>query len=328
MRRLVLKILALAAAALAVQVVVPGSSSGVLHMLRQAERSLEEGADTVYFGDSVLNYVDPTDTDKRMLPTMLDDALGGGRVVPLQHAGYTMAVFEGFGRPLATAPKRPAYAVIPVNIAGFSPAGMRAQYQFAQERYLLRWARNPLMRSLWRPLFVLNTFHTITENEFLATPVYDGTTKVGEVRDFPYYGNDPDADLSVEERTARLFLVHYMGAIPAEHPKAVALANLCRTLTDAGIGCIVYISPVDCEDGVKALGPRFLRQVRRNVAVVRSVVPARNTVFLDLSEDLKAEQFSTEPKPATHLGQSGRLHVARKVAAALKGFSGEGKAGR
>ena len=125
MRRLVLKLLALAAAALAVQVTVPGSGGEVLAKLREVEEGLEGGADVVYFGDSVLDYVDPADTDRRMLPAMLDSALGGGRVVTIQHSAYNTVMFAGFGPPLATAPRRPAAAVVPMNMASLSPASMR-----------------------------------------------------------------------------------------------------------------------------------------------------------------------------------------------------------
>jgi len=228
MGRLVLRTLILVVATAGLQALLPETSRDQYPELAAFVRDLQQGAAVAYFGDSVLYNCDNSDKDARSTPEMLRDSTGW-QVAAVQHGSYDARVYLGFSRVIAASEQRPRFVVFEANLRSFSPEmDMRPQYQFTHERYLLRWHGNLLMPRLYRPLALLRAFPDVTQAEFLAAPVYDGTRRVGRVADFPYFGHDLRGTLPDETITTRSFVLHYMGALRPDHPRLAASRRRAR----------------------------------------------------------------------------------------------------
>jgi hypothetical protein len=151
---------------------------------------------------------------------------------------------------------------------------MRPAYQFEKERRILALGL-PWARLLLRPLEIFGYFEpTISRQDFLDAPVYDGDVLVGQVRDFETLaaggGLEEDAEnayreveLADEESAQAVLTYHYMFKLQPEHRKLGSMVALARLAAEHGVDVIFYISSGQRGTGRTLPGACVQRTLRR-----------------------------------------------------------------
>jgi acetyl esterase/lipase len=224
----------------------------------------------------------------------------------------------------------PQTLVLPINLRSFSPAwDRRPAFQFEEEHRILTMGL-PWARLLFRPLEVFGFFRpSISQRDFLDTPVYDGDVRVGQVRDFETLAADEVLQEDVENayrevaledaETAQAVLTyHYMFNLDPDHRKLDAMTAVAELAAERGVRVIFYITPVNVEQGERFLGRAFTERFTDNVQVVKSRLDAAsldNVTMLNLAFDLPAYDLTD----MEHLTETGKEYVAEQVAMAVRG---------
>lgn len=280
---------------------------------------LDQGAEILYFGDSTLWHPEGSQTTA----AMLQELLPARKVGELSHAAYGMDVYRGYINFMLRQGYRPALVIIPINMRAFSPEwDQRPSYQFTQEKRVLALGL-PLARAFGRPLNLFGGYEpAITQDDFLRSPVYAGTTKIGKVQDFedeesvaPLSEGGGEQFVYYQELPAdgdyqRLLTYYYMAEVSPNHRKIGAMIDIAQRLQRVGVPVLFYITPVNSELGDVYVGEAFRQQFAANVTVVRGQLAAQGIDLLDLSFDLAAYFFTD----TEHLRQPGKQYIAEQLA--------------
>jgi len=124
----------------------------------------------------------------------------------------------------------------------------------------------------------------------------------------------PGLEDAYAEELGLLFQYHYTNVIEPSHPMFAFIGDTVTSARRQGIEVLVYLTPVNVEDGVKWVGAEFRQQVESNTAVIREFLEQQQIDFLDLSGELGRERFIDRRYACEHLDQQGRRFVARKLA--------------
>jgi hypothetical protein len=277
-----------------------------------AARAAADRPDIVFLGDSTITKVPDGDPDPRTLPQLLQADLPGRKVIPLAHVAYQAEVFADLTGFLGRQPAKPKTLIIPINLRSFSPEWhRRPEYQFEKIRLWLRYGDNLLFQVFYKPLLVFKVFNLkpISPEEYALTPVWDGTQKIGLVKD----SNDRDPKAA--------FTLRYMAAIPANHPKLLALATIANLARQNGIQTVFYLTPIDYQAGDQAVGKRFEDQNRQNAETITRTLAAAGAKVADLTFTLTTDNFEATAQnlaPNEHLFAAGRQTVADRLAQELQ----------
>lgn len=266
------------------------------------QERLDAGDQILYFGDSVIDLADETDTDKSSIAQML------GKLVPSYPIGDVsregLGAYDAMIDYVSRSPKKPEAVIIHINLVTFSTAwDLIPGMQFAKERFLLT-ARTPFIADFYRPLAISRAidFNPVTEKEFLNGSVYYGDKKIGTVEEF----------LNTDIRSS--YIVRYMYNLHPEHRRLAMLENAIDTAQRAGMKPYVYITPINYKTGAKLIGNDFPKQITHNVEVICSIVKSRGIPCLDLSSAVNPEDFQhNNGYPTEHLKQKGREIVAKGI---------------
>lgn len=328
MKSFFLKLFLIAAAVLTVQVLIsalypPELPAEILRL----EQHLQSGDDIIFLGDSTLIYPTGEVTTGEILQEFLPEQTIG----QVAHPAYNLDLYRHYVDYITTFDPQPETVIIPINLRSFSPEwDRRPAYQFQVEKSVLRYG--PLLSTIfYRPLDTFGGFDApIRGDAFFDTPVFSGTTVIGQVADFEErLGNDPvDAqaldvtsaynrglpDGNEEETLETQLIYYYMGALSPGHRKIQSLLETGRQLKAAGIQPIFYITPINYQLGERFLGETFTRRVAENVARVNRVLRGEDIELLDLTFTLDAYFFvDTE-----HLTENGKAQVAEALAARIE----------
>jgi pimeloyl-ACP methyl ester carboxylesterase len=299
----------------------------------QFERYLAEGVDVLCLGDSTLILPVGEVTTGEILQELLPDR----RVEQVAHPAYGLNLFSDYTAYMDRHGGAPQTLVLPVNIRSFSPAwDMRPAYQFEKESKILALGL-PWARLLLRPLEVFGYFRpSISQYEFLDTPVYDGDVMVGQVRDFEMLAPGEvlpedaenayrEVELEDEETAQAVLTYHYLFDLEPDHRKLDAMVEVAELAAERGVQVIFYISPVNVEQGERFLGDSFSEGVADNIRVVQSrldAVSLDRVTLLNLAFDLPAYDLTD----MEHLTETGKEYVAEQVALAVQGEEGASSA--
>lgn len=286
-------------------------------LLRQA---LEKKNEVIFFGDSTVRFNRLEDKDKKTIPQMLQVKIPDSNVTSISYPGYSADVFLAYVQRISRSGRWPKCIIIPINLRSFSVGwDKRPQYQFVEERTLI--APKPFLIDIFlKPLMVFRVINLapISQQDYENAEVLDGTTRVGKVKDF----QRSDASITPEQALQNHFILDYMEKLTGDNRKIKSIAALVRLLSGKNTRTIFYVSPVDVDAGSQSLGKRFQDQIQENVAFIRMVLRKEQLDLLDLSLDVKHEDFDWNPYPNEHLKEAGRRFVAdelsKKISPALK----------
>ena len=316
MKRFVLKLFLFSLIIITLQYFMP-----LPHDLRfktkKIETILQWKPDVIYFGDSTLKWTAPSDPARLSMPALLKSLLPGSVVVKLVHPSYQMDIYRDNLRFFIRKGYYPRCAVFPINLRSFSPEWERQPlWQFEDEASLINSMLQGWIR-FYKPLtvFKLNRLR-LSRYDYLHTKVYMGDRDVGLVRDF----DNPDYAEFSDENMRRKLAFRYMYPLAEDHRFIRSMRDIVRLSRAAGIEPVFYITPIDCETGVRYLGAGFTAQAEKNVALIQRVLSAEGVQALDLSRSLGTRDFSwpedNDPPalyPNEHLKLRGRIFVAENL---------------
>jgi len=115
----------------------------------------------------------------------------------------------------------------------------------------------------------------------------------------------------------------YMESITGQNRKVTTFKELARLLNDVGIKAVFYVTPVNYQLYGRYVGPEFVAQLRRNVAVVKKAVESHGYPVMDLSEALPTDGFIPEEaaNPSEHMAYKGRELVAKCLAERIRAIN-------
>ena len=275
------------------------------------DKYLQEKYQVIYFGDSVLQYTDVSDTDKSGVVKMLSKINPSVTIADMSFSAYDAGVYEAMMKYISRSPYKPEAIIIPIGLRSFSPEwDSRPVYQFEKQKFIL--SAPPLLADFWRPLAIFGVIkeNPISDQQFFNTPVYYEKTQIGAVL---YFENDELFASTSPENIRNKYVYSYMGSLSPDHRKLKSLENLLDSAKEQGITVYVYITPLDYEGGQEFVGPDFMVQTKVNVDLICSIVLAKNVPCLNLAFSLGSEYFSHPVYPSEHLRQAGRQFIAEKV---------------
>ncbi|MGC9395368.1 MAG: lipase family protein [Anaerolineae bacterium] len=291
----------------------------------QFDRYLDQGVDVLYLGDSTLLLPFGEVTTGEILQELLPDR----RVGQVAHPAYGLDLYHDYTAYVDRHGNWSTTLVLPVNLRSFSPAwDMRPAFQFEKESKILALGL-PRARLFLRPLEVFGFFRpSISQRDFLDTPVYDGDVRVGQVRDFEtltaYEILHKDAEnayrevkLEDQETAQAVLTYHYMFNLEPDHRKLDSMIAVAELAAKHGVNVIFYITPVNVEQGERFLGRAFSERFADNIRVVQSTLDAAsldNVTLLNLAFDLPAYDFTD----LEHLTETGKEYVAGQIALAIQ----------
>ena len=291
----------------------------------QFERYLEQGVDVLYLGDSTLLLPFGEVTTGEILQELLPDR----RIGQVAHPAYNLDLFYDYTAYVDRHGDWPTTLVLPINLRSFSPAwDSRPAFQFEKESKILALGL-PWARLFLRPLDVFGFFRpSISQQDFLNTPVYAGDVLVGYVRDFEELTADEtlqeDAEnayrevkLEDEETAQAVLTYHYMYNLEPDHRKLDSMVAVAELAAKHGVNVIFYITPINVEQGERFLGSEFRERFTDNIRVVQSkldAVASDNVTLLNMAFDLPAYDFTD----LEHLTETGKEYIAEQIALTIR----------
>lgn len=333
-----------------------GSKHTYSKKIKSVYSVIQSRPDIIYFGDSVVTSYSNSDSNKKTLPEMLGDILKneapctdvtsgrgikrnsaeatpfihrrnvGGilakankKVGAVENAAYHSEVFYAVCRYMVSIKIIPEAIVIPINLRSFSPEwDMKPGYQFVEDIAFFKYD-SMLFRSFYKPLAVFKVIDLapVSEAEYRQTPVYDGDTVVGKVKDFD---DKKRYEKYSDENMKNKLIFFYMYKLSPEHRKVKALVSMANSLKGTSVTAVFYLTPVDYETGDKFMGPRFSRRISENTGLIVSLLRAAGADVLDLSRSLPSGSFDMSGRQYCneHLNEKGRKFVAEQVAGRIK----------
>lgn len=279
---------------------------------------LEKQADIIYFGDSTIRTFNVLDKDKKSTSEMLQEMLPDYFIGSIDQGAYNMDIYLAYCRYIDRRNIRPRIIIIPINMRSFSPEwDMKPEYQFESENVLLT-SDNFLLRAFFKPLAVFKTFNltTITREQYLNTPVFNGNIMAGRVRNFD---NDSYQTYS-EQNMKNQIIFYYMYPLHEDYRKAKSMMGIVKILKSRNMKVIFYVTPLDYERGEKYVGRLFRKRVGDNIQILRKLLKEEEIELLDISFALRTPLFDHETHIYIneHMKAEGRKFVALKLYERIK----------
>lgn len=280
---------------------------------------LREKADIIYFGDSTITAKANDDSDQRSIAKMLQDMVPQCSLGSVTHPAYHIGIYLEFCKYIAREGYRPPIIIIPINMRSFSPDwDRRPHYQYEVQRIVLKGGLlKTILLAFYKPLSMFKyNFFTISQQEFLDTPVFCGHRQVGTAKDF---NNSSYIKYSDKNMKNQIIFSYMYGLSPfQQHRKLKALVETAKLLTRNNIKSIFYITPIDWETGEKYLPGEFLKQLQQNTQLIISQLSTEGIEVLDLSTAISSQFFYWHLYPNEHMNQRGRMYVAEQLHLRLK----------
>ncbi len=307
------------ALAVAIEQVVPDDEYAVL-----LQNELGQGAEIVYFGDSVIAYSDPHDLDKRLLTKMVEEELGDGDIIAIHQGAFYLRIYGAYVEFIASQEKKPKVIVVPISLRSFGPQwDARPGYQFSSEIYRIS-PQHSQIGVLWDRIKKLSDNSNEREKDeerWMSQPVYFNTTVIGTVKDFHYgiLGDEKNKEELIREK----FVYNYLFALQQNQRNLDSLKHIITLAKENNVGLVLYIEPIDYRAGEKAVGPKFIPLVRGNIDVIRKTAEREDAVLYDFSQSLNSSAFSYAYIPDEHLNEDGKKELSRLVVSAIRKEKGK-----
>ena len=315
--KILLLIIAVGAAQAAVWRLGDNSALETFPNKKILDKYIEENTDLLLFIDSTNFFTAPMDQDSRSISEMVRSRLPGWTMGTLCTGAYHPGIYLDFAQYILEKGYRPKAMILCLNMRSLSLEwDYNPAYQFERQRMILR-KSNSLARIFRRPMVVFSApghdFHSIGQVEYENMPVYDGSKRIGKVRDFR---GERYEQVTLENMT-RMIQFQYMYPLPDDHRKILALRKIGDLLGQAGVPCVVYFTPIDYAFCENFIGPRFREKLGKDIARIQSLLGDTSLEFIDLSFELDSPRFYWKNffYPNEHLNENGRNFVAGKVAA-------------
>lgn len=277
---------------------------GLLTLIRNFEQG-ETSAETLVFGDSVMERVAREDDDRRTLGQMISDELRPASTAVVSASANNPLVYRWLLSALAKMPRQPSTIIIPINLRCFSPQWhLNPDWQMKQEITLLaEYTENGLEDV--PP--IADVFRDDPAHEALAAmPLSFPLSQRRTMGEFRALVHEPPS----HERSRDIFVFHYTHRLTGDHPKLKALAEAVDIAFGIAERVLLYITPINVEAAERFVGSNFRGLIADNVEVIRGRLGVE---LHDWHDRLPDEAFFHGDTATEHLNQSGRLALANII---------------
>ncbi len=284
--------------------------------LTRLDRALSDGNHVILIGDSTLLFTAPSDTSTMQIGDFI--ALNTGyNATSISEGGYHLGVYEHYVEYICRTSSHPSLIVIPINMQSFSPDEyLNPHRQFREHIVRIDQGRSPtLLERLWERVYRIfgKNPETLAKQEaaWNEQAVYYNSTQIGTVGDFNYHiiGSEPTIDTLQRNK----FIYLYLGELTGEHPHIKSLQAIIADAQQCDLDLLLYITPIDYEEGIRLVGENFTSIVNQNKAVVTAVANAHDVAVIDLSYNLSSEHFPYHYSPDEHVDEDGRRFIGETL---------------
>lgn len=271
-------------------------------------------------GDSVHYRIASEDKDRRTLAEMISDELRGSGYTSLclNYSAYHSGVYEAALRALGRMHGRPDAVVLPINLRSFSPQWfLQPDHAFLEEINIL----DEYLPGCKIPE-VVRVKHGARVEDYDATVVTYPDSPLFTIGQFRLVTRaDSRSDYQEQWRARQIAIFHYMHPLVPDHPRVMDAVAMVRAAAAAGIKPLVYLTPINHDQGCRAVGERFAEAVQANVEVLRAalapLIAETGGVFVDWSCGFADSLFFHPGERTEHLNQEGRQRLSSLIADAV-----------
>ncbi|MBF0605452.1 MAG: hypothetical protein HQL07_17400 [Nitrospirae bacterium] len=291
----------------------------------------EQNPDMVLFGDSVMRATrkKKCDTGSATIDELLTAALPNTRLAASPYTSSTPLVFNDLLSVTTGIESPPKIIIVPINLRSYSEEwSSRPSYQYNLERALIR-----IKFGDSHPFdYFLVWMYRFTKALDLEMEAWRNQTVV-----YPGYDLGPRRKLHDERMTLpknlecvphkkeqfrdvlRIkFIYHYLYRLDPSHQFVQSLIEMIHKTRRFNQKILVYITPINMQDGERFVGPAFRRIVLENVQVIQTLMTDMGVPFLNMVDQLPPEHFTDQHEACEHLDETGRRFVAGQLAQVLR----------
>lgn len=286
------------------KVVLAGSNGQPYPTLKSV---IENTADVVLFGDSVLERVSRHDEDRRTLGQMVTENLAPRSVLTLSRSAHNPDIYLPLLRVMAKMRHRPDSIIIPVNLRCFSPQWeLSPDWTFDQEKAII----TRYLRWRWASIKPVSNVHYDPEKH----AEFDKRSVDYELSDFRSIGNFNNiiATEPSRERSAAIFTYHYTHRLSPLNRRLQNLKECSEIARSIARRVLIYVTPINIEAIERFVGMKAIRIVSDNVETVRGALDQAN--FTSWAGCLSEREFFSEDLATEHLNEMGRREIANRIA--------------
>jgi hypothetical protein len=291
-----------------------------LKQLEAARRAVISGVDILLLGDSSFLFGADRDTERAMIPELIRREMGGASIAVVTGPGYNGRLYSEVLRILGTLDERPKFLV--------NTLAVRTNLGVHVTRHPLYCYRNSFehlaqIRDASLPIRSLGKGHAPTPeeyDEFHALPVrtrWAGDTTIGAFRQ-QLKGLGPMPWTPERERV--LFDYFHGEEFAPDHPLLEDVRELGRQINAYGVPTASYQIQVPIERGEVHFPGEFAALAAYNRKLIDGAVgetAGPNWHLVD--PQMVLEDYAHPLDGVEHFATSGRLKIARGVAAAFRG---------
>src|SRR5712691_12611835 len=131
--------------------------------LARLDRYIEERAEFIYFGDSVLHYRARNDRIRHGIPELIQELFPDRSLRSVDHPAYHFGMYRLFCDYLKRSGGRPSVIIMPITLRSFSAAWQRRpHYKFPRESVILEYRTRHYdsrpLRAFLQPLLIFKAF--------------------------------------------------------------------------------------------------------------------------------------------------------------------------
>lgn len=275
--------------------------------------------DVLYFGDSVIK----AHSECEIRIDSMDDLLRketGLNVLAIDGNNYSPIIYKNYVKLLNKTQYAPKAVVIPINLRSFSdqwfknPAAQMKMKQFyidwmaGEGFHLKKYFEYRYLNKESQEMKKWEDMDVIYEDMNLGKIADIGKqVKILDNLDCIRESYDYSKELSI------LFKLHYMNTISRDHAMFSYLRETLEELSRRDVKIVVYITPINFEDGKKYVGPIFEQRLNNNLSEIKRFLDSSNVDYLDMSMSIGASYFVDKKLSCEHLNFDGKLFVVKTV---------------
>jgi hypothetical protein len=277
--------------------------------------------DVLFFGDSTIRFTGERDINRDGIDTFFQQR-SGLSICAIASQGFSAILYSQYVRLLDATKYRPKLVIIPINLRVFSDSvAKRPSSSFPLRQIYTRYRASGVFA--WRD-YLQYRFLGLEDrlnNNWRDQPVMHGTVNLGTnsqilaaSRIDEWLDYAPEREQRYARQLGIKFRYHYMMHIDSKDQMLGYLEDTLDHLKKLGIPVLLYLTPINVQDGERYVGTEFSEQVYRNVSVIKGRIVAHGETVIDLSRSLDPSFFIHKRDVFEHLNTGGREFVAQQVA--------------
>lgn len=234
--------------------------------------------DVVFFGDSVLAHYGKCDKGKKPIYKIAEEK-SSLSILNVDGRAYSPIIYDNYAQLLSNVKNKPKYVIIPINLRSFSSGWFNnPDFNFPIEREIINCLSNSHCNITKILLYRFGNREEISQ----AGQEEDGVAHAAVVKNTANHKKVPD-DLECRDQSEineyrdqlkTAFVNNYMYRLSSKHKMFEYMDSLLNRLKAAGIETIVYVTPINIEEGARFAGEEFKAQVQENIQVLNNFLVA------------------------------------------------------